>query len=342
MVQYKNNETMKRRFLVTVLPYLKSIFGDDIIEEEYSYGKGVPLYISGAYKTVMIVWGENRCVLLTPVDLSWRLPAVKTHMKIFQEICPYPCALSLDNITAKQRNNLVGSHIPFISASNQVYLPFWGCVFSERYRASVRQEEKMAPGTQLVFLFLYYREDDEPVNLTGIAEKLSLSKATCTRAFSDLVASGLVRVKEKGTNKWIAPAYEKAEFLRKGYDRMKSPVERTVYLKTPFNAEKRILSGIRALSERSMLGTNESDGAIAVSRKDVQEIRADSICSERYFGDFGGTVVEVWSYDPAVFALGSAVDDISLLLSLEKNQDERVQMSLDEIRRRHGLPVNDE
>lgn len=33
------------------------------------------------------------------------------------------------------------------------------------------------------------------------------------------------------------------------------------------------------------------------------------------------------------------VDDISLLLSLEDDTDERIQMGLDEIREKHELPV---
>ena len=35
------------------------------------------------------------------------------------------------------------------------------------------------------------------------------------------------------------------------------------------------------------------------------------------------------------------VDDISLLLSLDNDPDERIQMGLDEIREKHGLPVKE-
>lgn len=39
---------------------------------------------------------------------------------------------------------------------------------------------------------------------------------------------------------------------------------------------------------------------------------------------------------------GGRVDDISLLLSLACEKDERIQQGLDEIRRKHGLPVAEE
>ena len=109
----------------------------------------------------------------------------------------------------------------------------------------------MAPGTQLVFLYLYYGRNTEPVNLTQIAKELSLSKATCTRAINDLTASGLITQNEEGTHKWITPAYGKPEFLKKGYERLKSPVERRIYVKTSVQIEKQAISGIRALAQQN-------------------------------------------------------------------------------------------
>lgn len=253
-----------------------------------------------------------------------------------------PCALCLENLTALQRRNLVENHIPFISLSQQVYLPFWGCSFHEQFKAETPVADKMAPGTQLVFLYLYYEQGNAPVNLTQIAKELSLSKATCTRAINDLLASGLITQNAEGTNKWITLAYGKPEFLKKGYARLKSPVERIIYIKTPALIEEQVVSGIRALARQSMIGANEHDGAIAVSKKAATRIHADDICTEQYFGDFGGSIIEVWSYDPAILAENMCVDDISLLLSMENDPNERVQMCLDEIRERHELPVKEE
>lgn len=91
----------------------------------------------------------------------------------------------------------------------------------------------MAPGTQLVFLYLYYLQTTDTVNLTQISRDLLLSKATCTRAIDDLTVSGLITYKTEGTNKWISPSFNKPEFLKKGYPRLKSPVERLIYVRTP-------------------------------------------------------------------------------------------------------------
>lgn len=55
-----------------------------------------------------------------------------------------------------------------------------------------------------------------------------------------------------------------------------------------------------------------------------------------------GSVIEERSYDCTPVMEGRRVDDISLLLSLECEKDERIQQGLDEIRRKHGLLVAEE
>lgn len=325
-----------------MVSFLKSVFGSDIAVAEYNYTNDTPYYIRDGYTPQFLIWNQNKCIILKPNNSNWRLPTLKKQLKKFQELCKAPCALCLENLTALQRRNLVESHTPFISLSQQVYLPFWGCSFHEQFKTPPPVADKMAPGTQLVFLYLYYRQGADPVNLTQIAKDLFLSKATCTRAINDLLTSGLIAQNVEGTRKWITLAYGQPEFLKKGYARLKSPIERILYVKTSAPIEGQVVSGIRALAQQSMIGANEHDGAIAVSKKDAARIPADDICTEQYFGDFGGSIVEVWSYDPAILAENMCVDDISLLLGMENDPNERVQMCLDNIRERHELPVKEE
>lgn len=253
---------------------------------------------------------------------------IKKQLSKFQEICDFPCALCLENITSKQRRNLIESNIPFISPSQQVYLPFWGCSFLEKFKAETTVPDKMAPGTQLVFLYLYYLKTANATNLTQISKELSLSKATCTRAIDDLTAPASLPAR-RGNNKWVTPAFEKPEFLKKGYPRLKSPVERLIYVKSSFYDAALPKSGVIALADISMVGADEQDGAAAISKKGGTGILAAEIISEQDFRDFGGRILEVWRYDPTLLANGGRVDDISLLLSLEDNPNERIQMGLE-------------
>ena len=322
-----------------MLDFLKTIFGENITAVPYDCPEKLPYYIRDNYKLQRLSWKGSECVLLSPSSSFWRLATLKKHLKNLQGICQEPCALSLENLTSMQRRNLLENSVPFISVSQQVYLPFWGCAFMEKFKSDTPIPDKMAPGTQLVFLYLYYLKGTESVNLTRISKELKLSKATCTRAINDLTASGLLVQKVEGTNKWIMPAFEKPEFLKKGYARLKSPVERLVYVRELPENLLCFQSGVKALSEITMVGAKDQDAGLAVTNKTCPRIPADDILSTQDFADFGGAVIEVWSYDPSLLSKSGRVDDISLLLSLESDRDERIQMGLDEIREKYELPV---
>ena len=150
----------------------------------------------------------------------------------------------------------------------------------------------MAPGTQLVFLYLYYLQTTDTVNLTQISRDLLLSKATCTRAIDDLTVSGLITYKTEGTNKWISPSFNKPEFLKKGYPRLKSPVERLIYVRTPFHDSALPKSGVLALADISMVGANEQDGATAISKKPAHKSHLQKLSLSRISGILEGTFLK--------------------------------------------------
>lgn len=332
MKQFDVNGTFKE-----TIDYLKSIFGESIGVKDYQNQASLPRFLQTNYAFCQLEWDNNSCVLLRPL-FAWRLPEIKKQYAFFQKNCACPCALCVDGLTALQRRNLVESHVPFISSSQQVYFPFWGCLFQERTKApSLPSSGKMVPSTQAVFLYLYYCSGTHPVNLSRVAKDLSISKATCTRAFDDLLAFGLINQKKEGVNKWISPAFSKEEYLKRGYPKMKSPVHRTLFIKPGQSLPYKLLGGIRALSDKTELASNPRDGAIVISKAEARTIPSGYLCSQHDFEDFGGDVVEVWSYDPHVFSKQSYVDDISLLLSIGDNSDERIQKSLDQIRVKHGL-----
>lgn len=76
---------------------------------------------------------------------------IKKQLKKFQELCSLPCALCLDNLSALQRRSMLEEHIPFVSLSQQVYLPFWGCAFHEQFKADAAIMAKWHPVHSLYF-----------------------------------------------------------------------------------------------------------------------------------------------------------------------------------------------
>ena len=325
-----------------MLDYLQTIFGTTIKSVPYSFPPNVPFYINDGYTAQKLTWNNNECLVVKPHDTSLRLSSLKKQLKIIGSLCNINCVLNLDNLSAAQRQNLLESNTPFISIPHQVYLPFWGCSFSDRFKREIAVADKMAPMTQVVFLYLYYQYKNNPqvrINLTQIVRALNIAKSSCTRAIDDLTDSGIFAQRTVGTNKWLSPALSLDEILQKAMLRMSSPVDKEIYVKSLLNHAAYKYGGLQALSKLTMVNANTSDGGLVISRKDVKAILPDSIITKQKFNDFGGHIIEVWNYDPKALSEGEIVDDISLLLSLRAVTDERIQGGLDTIREKYGLPT---
>ena len=82
-----------------------------------------------------------------------------------------------------------------------------------------------------------------------------------------------------------------------------------------------------------MLNATEYDVHYAVHRK--KHFRLEDIVPKALYIAQKAVVVEKWSYDPALLSVNNMVDDISLILSLKDNKDERVQMEVDRLRSKY-------
>src|SRR5665647_1229253 len=120
-----------------MLDYLQAIFGTTMKSVPYSFPPNAPFYIKDGYTAQKLTWNKNECLIVKPNDTSLRLPSLKKQLKIISSLCNMNCALNLDNLTAAQRQNLLESNTPFISIPQQVYLPFWGCAFSGRFKREI-------------------------------------------------------------------------------------------------------------------------------------------------------------------------------------------------------------
>lgn len=323
-----------------MLEYLQSIFGAKIKTVAWELPSSAPFYIRDGYSFQLLKWDEQACLLAKPHDSSIRLPALKKQYVTIASLSNYSCALELRDMTSQQRQNLLENRIPFVYAPYQVYLPVWGCLFNEKYKNVIVPEGLMTPTTQMIFLYLFYTLNQSRTTAARISEKLGLAKVTVARAIDDLVSSGLFAISVEGRRKWIFTELDNSQLLNKAMVRMKSPVEKYAYLSGLPSGIQYMEGGMRALSKLSMVSSSDFDGCTVFFKKDFAKVRGDLFIDEKAFNDFGGYAVEVWSYNPKLLSAYGIVDDISLLLSLAKNNDERVQMGLDEIRMKYGIPID--
>ena len=317
---------------------ISHIFGNALSEQDFRFPAGVPNYIRYGYSIKKLIYGQKECLLVRPKKPDWNLAMIKKQIDMISQITGQNIIIDLDRLTARQRTNLIESGIAFISGSGQVFIPFWGSYFEEKIANAKQPAEKMTANAQLVFLFLFYnRAEFSGVTLTQIANALSMPKATCTRAVQLLDGFDLITTTNEGTAKRIFLNEQEPNILQKALPFMIAPVHKLLYVSSfPGNIQYK-LSGIRAIAEHSMLQVLPSDGAFAINRDDAKKLNESIMIDEQSFHDFGGEIVEVWQYNPFLLSKTEYVDDVSLLLDLQNESDERVQYQLDGIRGKYGL-----
>lgn len=315
---------------------IKKIFGASVQEEEFHFPTGTPNYILYSYQVSRLIWADKTCLLVKLLDERWTLPNLKKQLKAIEKLCRLPLIVELSRITALQRTNLIESGIAFVAGTGQVFIPFWGSYFEEKIKNPIEAHGEMTANAQLIFLYLCYVKQEQ-MNLTRICGKLGIPKSTCTRAIQLLDSLKLISLKSEGTIKWISLSDDAEQVLEKALPYMISPVQRQEYVRTLPKGIPYKISGMKALAAQTMLAEKELDGGYAVSKDWARKIPQEIIIDEQEFRDFGGIVIEIWKYDPAILTEKKYVDDISLLLALGSEPDERVQEELDEIRRKYGI-----
>lgn len=227
------------------------------------------------------------------------------------------------------RKRLVERKIPFIVPGLQMFWPDLG--LSRQLRSSKKEllpVDVVSPATQAVLVFALTKRFTEPVPAKVLADKLNYTAMTISRALDEIEGSKIAIVERKGRERLFAsefgvPLWEQVQPY------MRNPVRETVRIeekKLPLDI--RITAGETALAQQSMLAPPREQ-IYAMGRENWKNIATDveAIPVE----DEGTCLVQLWRYDPALFAIENVVDPFSLYLSLKDSVDERVQSALDEI-----------
>ena len=308
--------------------YIKSVLGYDIQKLSYTLPPKMPQYLLNNYSFQKYLIGAQECLFVAPIEFSFT--GYKKQCQKIKQVTGLPIVLQLKSITKYQRQVLIEEHIPFVVENSQIYLPFLAISLNEKFQEA-EEIEKFTPITQLVFLYLFYHK--EKISATELAQKVKCTPMSVSRAYKALVDTGLFYAENSGVKKYIVPNSEDGELLRNAESFLMNPVEKNIYLPKDVQLQEPIASGIYALSKKTMLNATEQDEAYAVHRK--TQFLAEECVSKTAYLSGAALKVESWSYDPSVLSDDGVVDDISLILSLKDNRDERIQMELDVLRSKY-------
>lgn len=245
-----------------------------------------------------------------------------------------PVAFGFDRLSRIQRDSLIARDIPFIMTADQMYLPFLGIALSDRFSSLKKtRTEKMMPVTQALFLYMLYQSKGMPVIKKDAAEAIRATRTSITRASEQLAAMHLISQETKGKETRMRLSGKGLDCYEKARPFMINPVQRTIIVRKNPVYENIPLCGASVL-ERNM--TEQASGmpvrAVLKSAACAEELSEAELLREPET-DF--VKLELWKYDPALFAKDGTVDPVSLAMSLGKTADAETESVIETILREY-------
>lgn len=302
---------------------LENVFGIPIKYEAWNKQRSLPLYIAEGYDFCGIVIGEKHCITIKPRGELATLSALKKQIAKIQELDNVPIVLELDAVSFYRRKSLIENNIPFVTPK-QVFLPFIGTMLTNENETKEKIDKFVFSTQQLFLMYLY--SNKKKFYVSAATEVLPFTPMTLTRAVKQLEATGLFFVTKDGVNKVIEAKYNRAELFEKAKIFLLNPVRKWGYIDKNNITSDMVLAGESALSKSTMLNPPRLiTYAIWNKNFDKTKLTNELIDPETQVR------LELWAYNPKLFSSENTADRLSVALSFEDNNDERLEEAVEEL-----------
>ena len=224
----------------------------------------------------------------------------------------------MENVASYHVSRMIEARVNFIIPDKMIYIPSLLVNLKEMKDGRELEEEVMPGMAQCVMLYHLQRESLNGYTTRQLTGKFRTSYASMNRALRWLNMKSLVEL-EGVKEKTLMVTGKGKELWEKVSPLMLSPVERVLY--TDESLEEKPDAGESALERLTMIASPERP-CKAVSKECALEHKQ---LLNKYDGDYQ---VEVWRYDPCLLEINHTVDPLSLYLSLQTSDDERIRIEL--------------
>jgi DNA-binding MarR family transcriptional regulator len=312
--------------------YVSEMAGQSVVWSP-SASERLPQYLAQQYELCQIKIGGRQFlgILIKDPD-EFRPSAFTKHLRqiistrsSFEGYC-----LIAQDLPGYVRHRLVDRKIPFVVPGRQLYWPELGLVVQARKSKTVSlPTETFSPGTQTVLIYALCREDQGPVTPKMLSEELGYTAMTMSRALDEIENNELGQVVRFGRERLLVFLKEKDVLWQAALRYLRNPVRETVRVKeNQLPLDLRLKAGETALATMSML-VPPKEPIYAMGREAWKTLGGEVKLIP--VEDEDTCRIQLWRYDPALFAFDGRVDRFSLFLSLRDEEDERVQTALEEM-----------
>ncbi len=309
--------------------YLFENLSVSIAVEKWQKEKSLPLFLRDLYSFYECQLFHHPYLVMEALDEEEITPAtIRKHIQQIEEMWRHEIIYLRPSISSYNRKRLIEHKISFIVPGNQMYLPLLGIDLREHIKGMRSVKKKISPSTQAVILFILYNWPRESLTPSRLAQLLNYTSMTLSRAFDEIETTGLGNVDMERRERILHFQMDRKSFWEKSLDLLRSPVRKRVKISEPHDTLPLLLAGESALSHHSMLA-QPSRSTYAVSAQEWKVLQLNKEVTELIIHEPGSMEIEIWKYDPKLFAREGVVDPLSLFLSLKNTKDERVEMALD-------------
>lgn len=301
------------------------ILGLKLNYTKWNKEKQLPLFILNDFLVQKAIINDIECLSLTPKGDLPTLPAFKKQISIIKEIENVPIFLQLDAISSFRRQNLLENKIPFILKDKIVYLPFMATYLTNAQYGD-KNVEKISLATQLLFTWILYQNTNK-YYVSDAVKSLGFSNMTLTRSYRQLCATQLFEEHKDSRKIFLTTNLSKVDLFNKMRPYLHSTFYTCGYILRKEITKDMIPAGEFAFSQYTYINPPNLK-TYAIEKKHVKNIKLQREC---YSYD-EQVELQIWKYNPLLFSQNKKnIDDISLILSLLGNEDERLDIEIENL-----------
>lgn len=305
------------------MEYIEKLLGIQVSRQPWEQFTRMPFFIQDKFDIEKATLGSLEMLFLHPKSDLDRIETVKKQIARIQKAEYLPVVVVLPAITRFRRDSLIEARIPFVVPGKQLYLPFMGTYLTERFDANTVRMEKLQPAAQVLF-FHYLYQKQERLYLSDAVQALGYSAMTMSRAAKQLIQTGLFTEHKEGVHKILAGVCEGRELFERMRPVLINPVRRRTSICNKHLIDGWIMAGDTAVAKLTMMNDSMFRCYAAAGKLDAPEL-PQAMNAET------DAVIELWKYDPRLLSRSDTVDPLSLIMSYDDNDDERIQMVFDDL-----------
>lgn len=279
------------------------------------------VYLASSYDLFGVKVAGASLILAMPTDVSSDLMKSVKGMAKLSESLDADVTACFPSLSRAQRRELIKQGQAFMTVEGDFYLPQLSLSLAKKDAPPLEVRRPFNPTQQLVFLYCLY-SGSTPISQAGAQERTGLSSGSVSSALSRLVELGLLdfSVGGKTGRRKSYLVNDKAAFFRNGINGFGNPVAETLVAPASVVQDGWPKSGLSALAEQSdLLPPSEPSYAISKAQAKLLSVSEDDSLER--------CTLHVLRYDPAVFAERGCVDPLTMLLTIDE-EDERISIAI--------------